>query len=268
MTIRKGKAGDAERVRRPEAGTGRAPNRASMAAAVSPAPKTVAATAAAAKAKAQKEDSVSDAVAHAVKVGYDVIAENIRQGREAAARFRQGEYRLRDAPGDLEVASQRLLRLARELSTTTFDVCERLIRELGEQRAPHDRTEEVPKFRDTMPFASLTPSQSASAAPQGPPQLKVTVRVVGAVKALVHTDALIRPRVPTAASDITAAPLAPNGGQAAPITDVHFQMDASVEGVVAVVTPPKGQPPGVYSGIVHAKEDPLPLGVLTIELLK
>ncbi len=263
MTIRKGKAGDGGRVRRPMAGAGRGPNRASAAAAASPA-KT---TAAAAKAKTSNDPKVSDAVAHAVKMGYDVITENIRQGREAAEKFRQGEYRLRDAPGDLEVASLRLLRLARELSTTTFDVCERLLKELGEQRPPQDRTAEVPKFRDTIPFATLQPSQSASAAPQGPPSLKVTVRFEGAPKALAHTEALIRPRLPTAASGITAAPLAPSGGQGAPITGVRFEMDASVDGIVAIVSVPKGQAPGVYSGIVHAQVDPLPLGLLTIELL-
>ena len=264
MTIRKGKAGGAGRVRRPQAGAGRAPNRASAAAAAKPAK----ITAAALKAKAAKETGVSDAVAHAVKVGYDVIAENIRQGREAAERLRQGEYRLRDAPGDLEVASQRLLRLARELSTTTFDVCERLLKELGDQRGPPDRTAQVPKFRDTVPFATLKPSQSPSATPPSPALLKVTVRFEGAPKAISHTDALTRPRLPTAASGVTAAPLAPSGGRGAPITDVRFELDASVDGIVAIVSPPKGHATGVYSGIVHAKGDPLPLGVLTIELLK
>ena len=47
------------------------------------------------------DPKVSDAVAHAVKMGYDVITENIRQGREAAERFRQGEYSVREVPGDL-----------------------------------------------------------------------------------------------------------------------------------------------------------------------
>ena len=144
MTIRKGKAGDAGRpspgseadgrVRRPEA-AGRAPNRASPAASGGPAADPAKPKGPAPKAKTPPEPKVSEAVAHAVKMGYDVIAQNIRQGREAAERFRQGEYSLRDAPGDLEVASLRLLQLARELSTTTFDVCERLLKELGAQVA-------------------------------------------------------------------------------------------------------------------------------------
>src|SRR5262249_21736359 len=94
---------------------------------------------------------INEAVAHAVKLGYDVIADNIQQGREAAARFRQGKYRLREAPGEIEVAAHRLLGLARELSKTTFDVCERLLTELAAQKPPYDRTRSVPPFREPAP---------------------------------------------------------------------------------------------------------------------
>ena len=264
MTIRKGKAGDAGRpspgteadgrVRRPAA-AGRAPNRAG--------PKG-----AAPKAKAPPEPKVSEAVAHAVKMGYDVIAENIRQGREAAERFRQGEYRLRDAPGDLEVASLRLLQLARELSTTTFDVCERLLKELGAQRPPQDRTDSVPRFREAAPAATPAPVKTASPSPPAQATMQVTVRFEGAPKAIAHTDSLTRPRLPTAASGVSAAPLAPSSARGAAIAGVRFEMDASVEGIVAVVTVPKGQAHGFYSSLVHAEGDPIPLGVLTIELPK
>ena len=274
MTIRKGKAGDAGRpspgteadgrVRRPEA-AGRAPNRASPAASGGPAADPAKPKGPAPKAKTPPEPKVSEAVAHAVKMGYDVIAQNIRQGREAAERFRQGEYSLRDAPGDLEVASLRLLQLARELSTTTFDVCERLLKELGAQRPPQDRTESVPKFREAAP-ATPAPVKAASPSPPAQPTMKVTVRFEGAATAIAHTDSLTRPRLPTAASGVSAAPLAPSSARGAPIAGVRFEMDASVEGIVAVVTVPEGQAHGFYSGLVHAKGDPIPLGVLTIEL--
>jgi hypothetical protein len=206
---------------------------------------------------------VSDAVAHAVKIGYDVIAQNIRQGREAAERFRQGEYRLHDAPGDLEVASLRLLRLARELSTTTFDVCERLLKDLGAQGPPQDRTEGVPNFREAAPAAAQA-ARTASPSPPAPATMKVTVRFAGAATAVAHTDSLSRPRSPTAPSDISAA-LAPSDASGGAIA-VRFEMDASVEGIVAVVAAPQGQGQGFFSGLVYAKGDPIPLGVLTVEL--
>jgi hypothetical protein len=49
---------------------------------------------------------------------------------------------------------------------------------------------------------------------------------------------------------------------------VKFETDMSVEGIVAVVDIPKRQEPGVYSGVVHARDDEVPLGVLTIEVPK
>jgi hypothetical protein len=272
MTIRKGKAGGVGRpspgaeadgrVRRPE-GTGRAPNRASARATDPAKPKDPATTT-----KAPSEPKVSEAVAHAVKLGYDVIAQNMRQGREAAERFRHGEYKLKDAPGDLEIASLRLLQLARELSTTTLDVCERLVKELAAQRPPSDRTESVPAFREAAAAANPAPVRTTGPSAPAQPMMKVTVRFEGAPKAVAHTDSLTRPRLPTAASDISGAPLAPSSGRAAAITGVRFDMDASVEGIVAVVTVPKGQAHGFYSGLVHAKGEPIPLGVLTVELPK
>ena len=210
-----------------------------------------------------EDRAVGDSVAHAVKVGYDVIAENIRQGREAAARFRQGEYNVREVPGDLQIMALRLIRLARELSTTTFDVCERLLKEAGANVPPEDRAAEVPPFRAA---AAAAPKPGAQAAEAG--VMNVTTRFVGAGKALGRTTSLVRPRRPTAAGDISVTPLAGRAAGAKPIGGVSFETDVSVEGIIAVVKIRKGQAPGVYSGLVHAPGDDVPLGVLTIEIPK
>lgn len=71
---------------------------------------------------------VSDSVADSVKLAYQVIRENIEQGRLAAARFREGEYNVRDVPHDVNVLTLRLLELSRELTRTSFDVLERVLR--------------------------------------------------------------------------------------------------------------------------------------------
>ena len=208
-----------------------------------------------------QDPSVSDSVAHAVKVGYDVIAENIRQGREAAARFRQGEYNVREVPGDLQDMALRLVTLARELSKTTLDVCERLLKELAD--SPEDRTKTVPPFRTAAPAAE---KPSAPAADAG--VMKVTVRFPGAVKGVARTATLLRPKLPTAPGHISVAPLSRRAAGAKPIRDVSFETDVSVEGIVAVVNIPKKQEPGIYSGQVYAKGDEVPLGVLTVEVPK
>ena len=148
---------------------------------------------------------MTDAVGHAVKMGYDVISENIRQGREAAQRFRHGEYSMREAPGDLEIATLRLLHLARELSTTTFDVCERLVKELGNQRPPDDRSSDLPGFWSAGPASAPTAKPPAAAAAD-PAVMKVTVRFDGAPKAIAHTTSLMRPQRPTPAAGLSATP--------------------------------------------------------------
>ena len=59
--------------------------------------------------------AVDEVVAHAVRVGYQVIGENIRQGRVAADRLRAGDYSMRELPDELGQLSRRLLQLTRDL---------------------------------------------------------------------------------------------------------------------------------------------------------
>jgi hypothetical protein len=212
-------------------------------------------------ANAPPDHTVSESVSHAVKVGYDVIAENIRQGREAAARFRQGEYNVREVPGDLQDMALRLITLARELSKTTLDVCERLLKEVAD--SPEDRTKKVAPFPNAVPSAQKPSAPSADTG-----VMKVTIRFTGGGKGIARTATLSRPRRPTAPDQISVTPLSRRAAGAKPIGGVSFETDMSVEGIVAVVNIPKKQEPGIYSGQVYAKGDEVPLGVLTIEVPK
>ena len=274
MTIPKGAAGGSEKSPTPKKPAGRlsraepgrvAPKRMRPAAAEAPERPVPLSDPGARQAHETAPDAtISASVAHAVKTGYEVIAENIKQGRIAAERFRHGEYNIRDAPGDLEVAALRLIQLARELSTTTFDVCERLLKEVGAHAPGKDPTASVPPFR---PTATKVPA-AAVAKPADMASMALTIRFTGAPEARAHTLTLSRPRRPTAPGDITAGPLASKNDSAAPLAAVTFSVDMTVEGLVVTVAIPKGQPPGVYSGLVHAKGDDVPLGVLTVEILK
>lgn len=211
--------------------------------------------------------SINDAIAVAVRAGYDVIAENIQQGRAAAEKFRQGEYNIRDVPEDVGTVLLRAIQLARDLSTTTFDVCERLLKETrssdptagGPEPASGDGA-----ARRTPPFRTHRPPPAEAQAPSG--RMKLTVRFEGAPGAVSKTDALDRPSQPARPQDIVATPLAPRDPKGAVISDVKFEMDASVEGIVAVVTLPKGLAAGVYSGLVRGPGGDVPLGVLSVEI--
>ena len=216
-------------------------------------------------ARAHEADSddlgISEAAAAAVKEGYDVIAENIREGRLAAKRFRDGKYNISEAPGDIEEMSLRVLGLARELTETSFDVCERLLKLVGSAPAKRAR-EDLPAFRRTATKAGSTPARPSD------DLLKLTVRFgENGAKASSHTSSLSRPKNPTAPDQISAAPLVRRGADREQISGVKFAADLAVGGLIATVTIPAGQALGVYSGLVYAESQPAPLGVLTIEVI-
>ena len=206
------------------------------------------------------DPTFSESVAHAVRTGYDVVSENIRLGREAAERFRHGEYNIRDVPNDLNTATMRVLTLARELSTTTIDVCARLLKEAGSVQPPHDRSAPPPPFHAT-PASSSGGNKPLNA-------LNLTIRFDGAVKAVAHPALLTRPPKSTKPTDISVTALTSRTAGSPPITGVNFGVDLSVEGLIATVYIDQGQPSGVYSGMVYAEGVAAPIGVLTIEVPK
>jgi hypothetical protein len=240
--------GAAERITRPEPEAG-GPNRAG---ASNPA-----------KDAADLDPSVSEAIAHAVRSGYEVIAENIRQGREAAAKFRQGDYNMRDVPGDVETALLRAIQLARELSTTALDVCERLVKDLGPQDPPDGRVNPPPPFWPT-PKPAAAPGPGAGSPPD---RIALTVRFKAGAKAEARTQSLDRPRRPTPPQDVFATPLQSRDAAQGSIVDVAFSVDISIAGLVAEVALPDGLAAGVYSGLVYARNEEVPLGALAIEIL-
>ena len=214
--------------------------------------------------------NMSDEVAKAVREGYDVITENIRQGRVAAERFRDGQYSMREIPGDLGVVGLRMLSLARELSSTTFDVCERLLKEMGASSAGHagrsPAANPAPPFRPTLTRGAPGPSPAQATSPEVPARLKLTVRFTGEASATSPTTSLDRPNEPTKPESLTIAPLVARAANAPPMSDVSFSVDMAVGGLIATVAVPTGQPPGVYAGLVYAGTQEVPLGVLTVEI--
>jgi hypothetical protein len=91
----------------------------------------------------------------------------------------------------------------------------------------------------------------------------------GEEKGRAITKALTRPKRSTPPDALSAAPLESRSGKGNPISGVRFAADLAIEGMlVAAVTIPADQEPGVYSHLVYAKSEDVPLGVLTIEVVK
>lgn len=255
-------AGD-DRVRRPEPGRDgpwRAPFRPASPAAGVPLP---------------ANETVSETVAHAVRLGYDVIGENIRQGRVAASRFRHGDYNVRDVPYDLTRLSIRLLNLTREMSTTTFDLLDRLLNDpntLGAGPRPGPANPAPPPFYPATPAA--TPSSSVASGPDGVARAPVrpggptlTCQFTGSRHATLKQGLLSRPEQPTRPESLTVTPLASIDPTVKAIAGVTFAASAHGADVVAHIAIPDDQPAGTYSGVVYAPDTHAPLGVLAIAVL-
>jgi len=208
-------------------------------------------------------ESVSESVADIVRMGYDVVAENIRQGRTAAERFRQGEYNIRDVPADVETLVKRMIDLARDLSTVSFDIAERVLRET----APSGRHSKAPVFYPAPGEHSHRAAHAAQRPSETQALMHVTCAFSGERRAVLRSAALTRPTEPTFAHEHISFEALQSTVGWRPITGVTCRAHPMTGGLQISVSIPDDQPAGVYSGVVHGPHQAWPLGVLAIEVL-
>ena len=193
-------------------------------------------------------------IAHTVRLGYEVIGENIRQGRLAADRFSAGDYGVRDVPRDLLALSSRMLQLSRDISTTAFDICGAILRD--------------PTLRAAVQRYAAPPNPAPASAPAGGPwpgqgaagvpltyAFKGTRRAVGMPGWLRGTG---QPSLLSTAGLWSPDPALP------PLRQVALSADAFA--IIATVTIPDDQPAGTYSGVVSDALTHQPLGAMTVQV--
>jgi hypothetical protein len=225
------------------------------------------------------EGVINDAVAEAVRNAYQVLGDTIAQGRIAADQFQHGDYNMRDVPVDVRVLGQRMIKLARDLSETTFIVIEQLLRQMT-------RVPELPQFGaapSVPPFPTggrmadreqgdRPPSGYAASTSQhsaGPADDMIELDVVfpGNIKAHALPSRLARPAKLTGPEELSVTPLQRLDGKGKAIEKVRFSVDIGGK-LYATVTVSSRQAPGRYSGIVMVESEAAPLGTLTIEVGK
>jgi hypothetical protein len=209
---------------------------------------------------------VNEAVAETVRTAYDVLNDTVKQGRKAAEQFRGGTYNVRDVPDDVRHMAANMLGLAKQLSTAAFEICETLLRQADTlMTPPPPGSTHVPPFPEPKSHPAQQPGAQPIATPVAP-MIALDVLFNGKETVRAHTTTLARPEAPTGAAQIGCDGLAQRGGSAAPITDVVFDTNPHGPGLRVMVTVPKDQPAGVYSGAVYCTTQPLPLGQLVIEV--
>jgi hypothetical protein len=232
-------------------------------------------------AAAEWDDTVSESVAHAVRAGYDVVAANIKEGRLAAKRFRQGDYTVRDVPRDLNTMTLRLVHLARDLSATTFDVLEQLLKDPNLAGAGSHVREGAPVVRPVAPVApgfhpAPGPAVKASAqapaphhvhpATPAPATVALTCAFTGGRGARMTGAAVSRPVRPTHPDQLAMTPMTAVTPGAKAIGGVTFTAAGGGAGLIAHIEIPDDQAPGVYSGLIFAPSADAPLGFVSIEV--
>lgn len=244
------------------------------------------------------EGMINQAVADTVRNANQVFSDTVAQARVAAEHFRHGEYNMRDVPVDVQIMGQRMIKLARELSETTFNIIEQLLKQLTQVPPPPSTTGKghVPPFPTGGSGGSYgaspgdgngaaPPSSSSSgtdpmggnsgappsSVPGTPPAdnraLNLVVKFEGKAKAHAMESPLWKPAKPTLPSQLNITPMQHMLSEAEPIHDVAFEADLDGQLIATITIPPK-QPAGVYAGIIVPDNTDVPLGILTIEIVK
>lgn len=78
----------------------------------------------------QATDVATSTVEQAVKLGYQVIEDNIERGRAFASRYAKGDNPVSSSQDDLLQLSSKLIRLGRELTINYFDAVEKVLGEI------------------------------------------------------------------------------------------------------------------------------------------
>ena len=235
------------------------------------------------------EGMINQSVADTVREANQVFSDTVAQARVAAEHFRHGEYNMRDVPVDVQIMGQRMIKLARELSETTFNIIEQLLKQMTQTSPPPPPSTtgkgHVPPFPTSGDSSAAPPSSSSngaappgsssgappSSSPGAPPAseraLNLAVKFEGSAKAHAMESPLWKPPKPTLPSQLSITPMLHMLNEAEPLHNVTFEADLDGQ-LIATITIPPRQPAGVYAGIIVPDNTDVPLGILTIEIVR
>jgi hypothetical protein len=181
--------------------------------------------------------SVNNIISDAVGLGYKVIDDQIRQGREAAGRFRDGAYSNTHAEEDLKKLIDRMLYLVKELGVVGFDMVGAVVRD---------------------------PRRRSSSGGRSPADLAVQVQSKKRVEVNYHL-------IPAAAAHFE--PSIPHlyaaDREVAPLKKIRIEAhgEAKAHRPVLVVEVPDDHPAGTYTGVILDKASKQPSGFISVTVL-
>lgn len=171
-------------------------------------------------------------ISDAVSRGYQVIEDQILQGRNAAERFRAGTYNAADVEADIKQLLDRVMDLVKELGTTGFELAAAAIRD---PRAP-PRPQQPGHQQSSDVAIEIHGARPAEVACKLCPPF---ARFVPSVPALYSSDR-----------------------EVSPLKNIRFELRDNRP--VLVIDIPEKQPPGKYSGAIVDRETNQAGGFVTV----
>jgi len=199
-------------------------------------------------------EPLDDAVTHGVKLGYQVIEEQIRQGRRAAQKCREGSYDADDLGVDVGEFMARALRIYQDMGTLCFEVVESVARN------PVLRSALGGSVREKRAEPAKEPRTAPDAGGSGL-IMGVEVDTRRSAKAWAEVHPTTKHFTPLARALHAADPKIP------PLTGIRFVPHPSGKGVMLRVEVPAEQPAATYTGVVVDSETNEPRGTVCVRIL-
>ncbi|MGD9408673.1 MAG: hypothetical protein PVF12_01755 [Thiohalocapsa sp.] len=190
-----------------------------------------------------------DPVARGVALGYEVIEEHIRQGREAARGHSNGGGDGAE-PVDLAEFLRRALYLYQDAGSLVQDFIEYLAHAPALEAALNLR----------RPPAEPPPAPGGTAQPAAPQTIGVALTTTQPAEAWTELSPGAGPFTPALDA------LRQAGGDAPAITDLRFALRSGGNGQMLHIGIPAGQPPGIYSGVILDAASGLPRGTACVRI--
>ncbi len=223
-------------------------------------------------------ETVPEAISEMVQVGTNVIEDQIRAGRIAAERLRNGKGNSKEPDTELTELIQDLVATTKDIGATWLDVLSNVVTSIAEQTTdpadgtqrgkqgaqPQDASESsstVSRATRTEHGTSGSAATVSSITPADPAVQAVPPLIV--VKGVRVREVNLDLRPPS----LRFAPLIRHLLASDPnhsLTSVKFGISPNEPRLVLTVTVPRKQPPGVYSGVIVDESSNEPGGTLSV----
>ena len=210
----------------------------------------------------------NDVVARSVELGYRVVEENIRRGREVAEQLRGHPTGAPTIPHSLQQLSECTLRYAADLAAFWRDVVAAVAPGIDGNSSSPRRREPSPRSPSDG-FGTAVGGAGPEAFTGSSPEGRTAVSV--AITSLRPTRVTLELRPQSEGRRLDTHGLREVDAAIPPLDDVAFEpggddTDGSHGGICLRIRVPEEQPPGLYSGVVFDRDTGHPQGTLAVRL--